>query len=503
MKTRILTIAALALAVAGRSVAAQQSGGEVGSMWRGAAPKPAAAPAARPAPRPAAAPAAAPAPVRDSAAVRVAELEQLIKAQAETIAALQTRMAELAAAARAPAASPTAITAVSARVDSLQAAQRAATQRLAGIGNFRFSGDLRVRYENQAQDGGFITRRRERSRARLGISGNVSDAVSGAVSLATGGLDDVQSANQTQTGFFSRKTIGFDRFYLTWKPGKPAGVSVVAGKFAYPWIRTSLTLGSDINPEGIAATYASKPVGRLENVTLVGFMLPLLEVSGGDDSYIAGGQIQARVKVSKRLTVRASGALVTFGEVDAIAQSVGTGALKPANANTNRVVTDSTGKILGYTADYSYTDLIAGFDYAFSPRWPVSAQVNWVRNSHAAAGEQDGLWAEVRAGRLSQPKDIQASWSVFRIERDAVIGALNEQDLRAATNVLNHKVTLAYQWRANATVNIGWWYGRLLKPSDTGKLTPPDFRTPCTTAPFTGCRDPWLTRVQLDVNYKI
>jgi hypothetical protein len=405
------------------------------------------------------------------------------------------------------------IVALRARVDSLQAAQSAATkqaaasekavaQQLAGLGNFKFSGDVRVRYEGQFQSGGFVTRNRERSRARLGISGNVSDELTGAIALATGSLDDVQSSNQTQTGFFSRKTIGFDKFFLSWKPSSIHGFAIVAGKFPYAWDRTALTFGNDINPEGVAPSYTIATAGTLQSITLVGYALPFLEVSGGQDSYVLGGQVQTKWKLSPKVNARASYSVADFHGADAIAQAVSAGTIKPSSANTNGLRTDSTGKVLGYTSGYAYSDVIAAIDYTPRPRLPISVLADAVRNVNAIAGQRAGLWTEVKIGRLAQPKDVQASWSFIRIERDAVIGALNEQDLRAATNVVNHKVSVAYQWRANATLNIGAWYGKLLDPSATGKLAVPTYHTACTTSPFTGCQDPWLTRVQFDLSYR-
>lgn len=413
----------------------------------------------------------------------------------------------------ADASTATLIAALRARVDSLKAAQDAAAKqaaatekataaKLAGLGNFRFNGDVRVRYEGQFQSGGFVTRHRERSRARLGISGNLTDELTGAIAFATGALDDVQSSNQTQTGFFARKTIGFDKFFLSWKPSSVKGLAVVAGKFPYAWDRTALTFGNDINPEGVAPSYSIATTGTLQSITLVGYALPFLEVSGGQDSYVLGGQVQTKWQISPKATARVSYATADFHGVDAIAQAVSAGSIKPASANTNRLRTDSTGKVLGYTSGFSYGDVIAAVEYTPRPRLPMSVLVDVVSNNKAAAGEGAGLWTEVRVGRLSQLKDVQAAWTFMRIERDAVLGAFNEQDLRAATNVMNHRLTVAYQWRSNATLNIGAWYGKLIDPSATGKLAVPAFKTACTTAPFTGCKDPWLTRIQLDLSYR-
>jgi hypothetical protein len=230
--------------------------------------------------------------VRDSLAARSEQLDVAVRTLADTVAELRARLAALS---RGPAVPATAasIALLTARLDSVQKAAKAAdastAQRLAGLGNFRFGGDVRVRYEGQFQGGGFTTRHRERARARLGITGNLTDVLTGGISIATGALDDVQSANQTQTGFFSRKTIGFDKYFVQWKPKHAAGFGIVAGKFVYPWERTSLTFGNDINPEGVATSLTTgKAHGRLQSATIVGVALPLLEVSAGHDSLRLG-----------------------------------------------------------------------------------------------------------------------------------------------------------------------------------------------------------------------
>ena len=411
------------------------------------------------------------------------------------------------------AAPPSAIELTYRRIDSLSAAQKAlaqqveaseksTAQRISGLGNFRFSGDVRVRYEGQFQDGGFTTRHRERSRVRLGITGSLTDALTGGMSIASGALDDVQSVNQTETGFFSRKTIGFDRFYVQWKPRNALGFGAVAGKFTYPWERTSLTFGNDINPEGIATWLGTGRHGPLAGASLVGFALPLLEVSGDKDSYVAGGQLQTRWRLGAHTGGRVSLSAVDIAGADAILLAANAGTIKPSSATTNTTRADSAGKLIGFGTGFRYVDAIVAIDHAPDSRWRVATTVNVVRNLNAASDRNTGLFADLRVGRLAQPKDWQGAWTVFRIERDAVVGALNEQDLRAATNVINHRGTFSYQWRSNASLGASLWLGRLLEPVQTGKLVPPGYKTACASAPFDACRDPWLKRLQIDLSYK-
>jgi len=472
--------------------------------------------------------------------LRIAELERILKEQALLLQQLQQQLTgqgngghpPSAASSPAPAPVPAPqtevtpaqeINRISGEVDALaehnkelnekvskleknnQELGKSVTDKTKGLGNFSFSGDVRLRYEPFVQGGGFATRQRERVRARLNIVGKLSDEISGGISVATGSLDDVNSTNQTLTGFFTRKTVGFDRYYLTYRPRWFSSLTLTGGKTVYPWYRTPLTFDSDINPEGFSQTFTfnfQSPI--LKTITLVGFELPFNEASGGYDSAILGGQIQTRLKLSERVGLRLYAAGVNVNRADPIAVAVANGTLRPSLPNTNRFRTNSTGAVIGYASKFLYLDLIAAVDLNVNPRWPLVLQFNVVNNTRAMDSERTGYWGEVLMGRLSEPKDVQFGYALVRLEREAVIGAFNESDLRAATNVHNHRFSLGYQAFKNVSVQYTLWLGRLANPHDptSASQVPPNFRTACSTAPFAGCQDPSLKRMQFDVVYK-
>src|SRR5581483_7500067 len=86
------------------------------------------------------------------------------------------------------------------------------------LGRFRLNGDARVRYENFFQGSVAADRHRARVRLRLGIDGKLSEDFLGGIYIASGDLADPISTNQTLTGFFNRKQVGFDRGWITYKP---------------------------------------------------------------------------------------------------------------------------------------------------------------------------------------------------------------------------------------------------------------------------------------------
>lgn len=392
------------------------------------------------------------------------------------------------------------------RVSKLEAdikdAEKKNTARVRGLGNFNFSGDVRFRYEPFFQEHA-VTRQRERVRARLNIIGKISDEISGGVSVATGTLDDVNSTNQSLTGFFTRKSIGFDKYYLTYKPKWAKPLTLQAGKMTYPWFRTPLTFDNDVNPEGLSQALSfDVKGGPLTNITLVGFQLPFNEVSAGYDSFVFGGQLQTKFKFTDRsgLALYASG--VNFNRADPIAVAIGAGTLRPSLSNSNTFRTNASGTVIGYASKFAYLDLIAVYDNKLTPRWPMAITLNFTNNTRAHSQERSAYMADITFGQLKEKKDISFGYSYWWLEKDSVIAAFNESDLRLGTNVKNHRTLLGYQAFNNVTVQWTMWLGKLDDPFLNTSAVPSPIRSNCTSAPFTDCHDTLLNRMQFDFIYK-
>jgi len=389
------------------------------------------------------------------------------------------------------------------------------------LGNFNFSGDLRMRWEPFFQEGNPV-RNRERIRARLNINGKITEEVSGGISLATGSLDDPISTNQTMTGFFNRKQFSIDRAFVTYQPKFFKELTLDAGKFKYPWHRTPLTFDNDVNPEGFAQTlsFDLKSPG-LKNFTLVGFELPFNELNGSykkgsgtpfatdptkpaHDSFVFGGQMQMKFQLSDKARLGLYAAGVNFNRSNPIALALSSGDLKPSlpNSNSYSYAADGT-TVTGFLYKFTYLDLIAQVDYQLTQKWPLTAFFNLVNNTRGPHSEnRRGFWTEVMFGQTKKPRDMQFGYRFIDIGKDAVIGGFNESDLRSSTNVRDHVFLFAYQTHKNLTLQWTDWYGHLKDPLLNTDLVPAGVRNNCTTAPFTGCRDPWLTRMQFDVIYK-
>lgn len=158
-----------------------------------------------------------------------------------------------------------AISAVSAMAD--QEAEKTLEERVAELEagaeksswteKVKIKADLRYRYEYVSVDGGDTAKNRQRIRVRLGAYADVNDFTTAGIRIRTGG--DANSGNQTIGGDWNNKDVFFDLAYVTIAPEDGKYGAATLGKMKYPWKAVSdLIWDGDVNPEGIAYTYAAK-----------------------------------------------------------------------------------------------------------------------------------------------------------------------------------------------------------------------------------------------------
>ena len=88
---------------------------------------------------------------------------------------------------------------------------------------------------------------------------------------------------------------------------------------------------------------------------------------------------------------------------------------------------------------FAYLDAIMKLELDTHPRFPTTILFDFVNNVRGPR-ERSGYWTELTVGKTKEAKDMQFGYTYARIEKDAVIAAWNESDLRSSTNVLNHKI---------------------------------------------------------------
>ena len=314
--------------------------------------------------------------------------------------------------------------------------------RLKNFGPFAFSGDIRLRDEpifggpaNQSLD-----QNRERFRLRFNVSAKLNEDFAGGFSLASGDINDPTSTNQTVGDFYSRKANGNDKAYLDYTPHQFSSLTLIGGKFAYPWYNTELTWDKDLNPEGVAETLAfnlnSTPL--LKKIAFVGFELPFTQVAGVSltnqssvASVVYGGQIQTQWQLAPWLKFGAYTGFYNYHNADPIALALAkasaknpqtplTGLLPLGTGNTvqnsittttatNEVTTGGTSFPTGVTtitnaqfaSKFGLFDSIARFDVkTASDKWPIAFIGDYVQTTEACANEDNILAAPANTATI-------------------------------------------------------------------------------------------------------
>ena len=372
---------------------------------------------------------------------------------------------------------------VSKRVDSLEKL----------LANIKFSGDVRFRYEGffgQGFDGpvDLDPRSRYRIRARLALTSKIDNHFDWGLRLTTGSFDDPISYNQTLTDFYNRKVFAVDRAFLHYTTDtKPVNLDVYAGKFDFTWKRTALTFDSDLQPEGLSerAKWSVPGDSWLKSVTFTAWQLPFKERSIGADAYIYGGQILTDWKFNDNWSGSLSGTFQDFEQANLIPQN---SPVSPTLVNaglelfpTNAIVINPYTNLPEFRSKFRPIDVIADVTYrGLHPRFPIHVLGEWLHNTSAYNGQDNGTEATIEVGQRKEQGDLYFDYAFFKAEREVYPSVFMESDV-LTTNGVNHWVTAAIMLRKNIEFSGRLFFERRLVTIN------PDNR--------------WLKRFQLDMVY--
>lgn len=358
-------------------------------------------------------------------------------------------------------------------------------QRLAGIegllGRFRWKGDVRLRGESFNQ-GDRPDRYRGRFRLRFGFEGKLGEDFTGGIYMASGAnagplasFSDPVSTNQTMTNFFERKTIGFDRGWITYNPSAFKPLSLTGGKFAPTWIRTPLTFDSDLNPEGFSEQLSfdfENP--SFKNVTFTAMQILFNESGSGADSFATGGQVSTKLQFGSRVSVTPAVSFLKWNNEDRIATAILGGDVGGSVSSSN-LQNALNGSGTGYLSGFFYSDYIlkTGVKTPWK-RFPFNLTLEFEHNLDAATDQADAFYSEASFGQTRNRNDFEFGYGFARVEQDAVLAAFNESDWRAQTNVSQHKFFFSWKAQSNTTIGYTLWLGRFLDPAIAGLATQED-----------------------------
>jgi hypothetical protein len=398
------------------------------------------------------------------------------------------------------------------------------------LGRFRFTGDVRVRGEDFFQDcPACVSRNRARVRVRFGVDGKLSKDFTGGILLTSGSLGDSNSTNETLTNFFTRKTIGIDRAYVTYQPVAHSWISLTGGKFAYTWQRTSTTFDPDLNPEGFSEKFSfdlKSPI--IKNFTIQGIQLLYGEVNRGNDSFVVGGQISSKLDFGF-MTSNPSFSLLDWRFPDAILNASGfavqaspgegpgcaTGSGLPTTPPcvygpqgfTNATFTDAAGRI-HFLSGFVYADFILNNQIKTGwSRFPINLMLEYENNLNAAdhpldsqgnvlsdLGKQSHVYlVDFSLGQLKNRNDLQIGYGWWRQEQDSAISSFLESETRAPSNILQNRIYALWKVRSNTVASYNLWIGRTLNSSLQHAILAPGITA--------GQQEPYLKRMQFDVIY--
>ena len=427
-------------------------------------------------------------------------------------------------------------------------------RQIKGIGPISFSGDVRLRGETflDGPDDHSLDRTRGRVRLRFNANADLGKQFSTGFSLATGDVNDPISTNQTLGNFYTRKSFSIDQAFVAYKPSSVPVLTLIGGKFRYPWVNTELVWDKDLNPEGAAEkldfNFKSSPV--LKGISLVGFQLPFAEVARSTSydksvvqSVMYGGQIQTRWQLGPHVLFSAYSAFYDFHAADAIALALAKASSKnpqtplsgalPLQAGgntiqnsiytttaTNIITVDGTAYSTGastisnaqFASKFGLFDNIARIDILTSdPKLPITFIGDFVQNTEACANVPHILAApantnsvtyKVSLNALCDSSERRGYWLEARLGRlqkkgDWQLGYTRIFiDREAVLSNFNYSDIRQGSNVTEHRVDSFYQWQNDIQLGFTTLLG-----RPIGILPSTGKTDPWLARLQFDVIY--
>jgi hypothetical protein len=338
--------------------------------------------------------------------------QQAQKATADQIAAAQTKSADLSA----------------------------FEQKVAWAAKTQFKGDVRVREETIKTDGASNSqdKDRQRIRARLGAYTEINPQVSTGIRIATGGSNDARSTNQDLDGYFVKKDLWLDMGYIDYHPTAIQNLHLIGGKMAQPWVSMGdIIWDSDINPEGLAATY-SLPISKN------------FELFGSAGNYTLKDNIDGdgtQFKNDLRLNAAQLGA--RFAPIDALKVTLGGSLYQYQNDSDSAALA-----VNGNTTDRFR--LLEGFGQVDvnGLAVPLAVYGQYVVNNATDSDEDTGWLTGVKTKVFGFALD----YNYRDTQRNAVVGAFTDSDFaNGTTGSRGHKFKVSYDIDKNFAVGATYF----------------------------------------------
>jgi hypothetical protein len=319
-----------------------------------------------------------------------------------------TRQNQTLRASAAPAAAP---------APALQVAQAAATgatpapvpARDAWESRIKLGGDFRFRQEETHNSSLTHNRPRESVRARLNAAIKISDEIKGEIGIGSGGRDP-RSGSATLSEASSRKEIGLDVAYMSWRATDE--LTLTAGKMREPYLRAgrSLFFDNEIRPEGIAVNYRDK-----RGLFGTAFNVWLEERAVASDSMLRGGQVGWDGALGKT-AVKFGAGYYDYDNVQGRNPAFGNGLV---NQFGNTIA--GTGANARYLYDYNIGQLFAEASLPIAGL-PFSVYADYGQNFEAENDLDTAFSYGLLVGKANAPGRWEGGVLSQTVEKDALFG---------------------------------------------------------------------------------
>ncbi|MGB5992018.1 MAG: putative porin, partial [Desulfobacterales bacterium] len=303
------------------------------------------------------------------------------------------------------------------------------------IKDTKVSGDLRLRYEGiynreERQTDGSIkdlpNRDRFRIRARLFFDSNISDEVSTHFMLCTNQdtYREATTTNQSFTDDFNDKGIYLHRAYAAYKPNWLSGLELTGGKFKNTFMHTDIMWDPDVNPEGFYERYQHQGWKNFKPFMHLGQMVVNEVKNETDDAALFIYQAGFDWNIGK-VKWTLAGSYYDWANLE------NSKYLHEANYKSgggNSFILDANGN-LQYAYDYNLWEGISHVKFKLG-EIPTTLIFDYIVNTaDNVPNDQDtAYYIGFNLGKAKKKGDWSIGYKYARIERDAVIGSMNDQD---------------------------------------------------------------------------
>ena len=310
-----------------------------------------------------------------------------------------------------------------------------------------FSGDFRLRYERttrQEPDGRTQAlsnpANKEVVRFRVGFKKSVNGLFLFGARFGTGSPDNPKTTDITLGEFVNDLTVSLDRVYLEMKY---KNLFLTGGKFPNPLLSTEIMWDADVNPQGVAASFAVPGLGPVAP-KIIGIYSVVDEQTIYPDSDMRGGQMQLSIRPSTNLGLTLAGAYYNYRVKSLV--NAGSGDIRTNYLNASKTA---------YLSDYDLVDAIAVLEYrGFGNPYTLRLVGDYIKNIGANVREDTGFSVDCYLGQVAKKNDLRFLYGYSMVETDAVLAAFSHDNTTIPTNYEQHSLAVDYVVVENTILNL-------------------------------------------------